>query len=405
MEFFIGTLIGLAALVVSYLAYRSQARQTFKRIHYSSFATSLIVPTTEDLAVAVKCQGEDLIYPLLCAARFENTGLSPILPSDFDAPISIRLRGSSVFRTGILSSNRPGVIDFDRHPDVLGFDLKKKEVTIGPMLLNPRDSVTLVFIADAIPDKFDVEVVGRIAGIEDMIRLPKPIEGIMATVNVRRSPAEVESSADPDTRPVASVDVFILPVIADPEGIFDGMLEVLISGTVVRSPHLVTVTVENEGSESISFGGDDIFTVQLVDSRFVRLLLAQVERRDSSSVRVPHDAIKPTSHSISVCALTLDPGEFLRVQFIVSGACSDLVVVPHGNQLRTRILNFVADGMVENNLSETEPRIFLTNQRAYLLGRSLLKEIPWLSRVMRHESSWGAARPKAGPDIGESLPR
>jgi len=404
MEFLIATFIGLAAVVLAYLTYRSQVGQALKRIHYSSFATPLIVPTSGDLPVVIKCQGEDLIYPLLCAVRLENTGLSPILPSDFDAPVRICLRGSSIFRTGILSSNRPGVIDFDRNPNILDFDPKRNEVTIEPMLLNPRDNLTLVFIADAVPEEFDVEVVGRIAGIEEMVRLPKPIEGTRATVNVKRSSREVEGSASPTARSAASVVVFILPLIADPEAMFGEALQVLFSETVVTTPRIITITVENEGPREMSFEGDSIFTVQSTDSRFVRLLLAQIERRDSSAVSMVNDAINLTNRSISVRTVKLKPGEFLRVQFVASGDCSDLVLVAHENQLITEILNFEVDSMIENNLSETEPRIFLTNQRTYLLGRSLLKEFPWLSKIIRRQPSWGTPLPKTVPEVEETPP-
>jgi hypothetical protein len=151
MDFLVGTFIGMAGLAIAYLTYRSQVGQSFKRVHYSSFIAPLLIPRSEELmrSIVIRCQGEELINPLLCVARFENTGRSPIVPSDFNSPISIRMQGPSIFRTGVLSWNRPGMIDVNRHPDALIVDLKSGEINIGPTLLNPRDSVTMAFIAAA----------------------------------------------------------------------------------------------------------------------------------------------------------------------------------------------------------------------------------------------------------------
>jgi hypothetical protein len=90
MGFVIGTLIAVLTLVVTYLAYKAQKNQSFKRLHYSSFMAPLVLSRWYDNedTITVRQDGEEFILPFLCAARIENTGRAPILPSDFNGPLT-----------------------------------------------------------------------------------------------------------------------------------------------------------------------------------------------------------------------------------------------------------------------------------------------------------------------------
>src|SRR5689334_7758833 len=109
MEFVIATLIAIVALIVAWLTYRSQLVQSFKRLHYSSFMTSLVPALNDEFVdlLTIRFDGEDLILPILCVAVIENTGKVPIIPQDFNGPLTIRSQDKAVFRGGILRPHPP----------------------------------------------------------------------------------------------------------------------------------------------------------------------------------------------------------------------------------------------------------------------------------------------------------
>jgi hypothetical protein len=393
MEFAIVTLLTIIGLGIGYLAYQSQQRQSFKRLHYTSFIMPLILPRSDEAkeSISVRQGSYNFVYPVLCAARIENTGRAPILPSDFNGPFTIRVKGPAGFRCGEVISNRPDILDM-RHPAAIDVSIERSEISIGPTLLNPRDSIAVIYVADAAPKEWELEVGGRIAGIEEIVRLPKPHEGSIISHHKIRPLLQAPDTplgSSPTPRDL-SLLIMVWPVLASPGKMFADQLQVFVDRNVVPDAHLLFVTLDNQGPPFMQTNAELGIIVKMPESSVVKLLSVTVQGADGNeqnSSAVPDDILRGFrlgSNTIQIYPPSLPFGWGLVAIFIVSGDCANLTAESLGINLgAAEIWRMETDNLIEANLAQAKPRILLTNRVLYRLWHSLKNRYPpWLKFVL-----------------------
>jgi hypothetical protein len=387
MEFAVGSLIAAAAAVIAGLAYRSQLGTSFKRIHFSSFMMPFVIPqdafTRDHLKISL--EGDQLINPYLCVVSIENTGRSPILPSDFSGPLKIRNCDAALLRMATIRWNRPDILDASQLPDIVTVGATKDvvprhELRIGPTLLNPRDKVTVYYIADVAPEKGELEVVGRIAGIEKIMRLPQRIAGISMTGNSEQVPVIYARDAKAAHQCKLTMTIAILPLLADPACAFCENLEVVVASRVVKYAQSMSILLINEASLSAQ-EGEAVITFEFHDAKIVRF---------TSHSRGEHLSAAQTSRHVrmrgSLLIITPPPlksGEDFGVIIITDGECRNFSVQPQGIEIDSRIaIRFDADTLIDDNLAQSAPRLFLSNQHLYTFWQAIRKQYPNIARVV-----------------------
>jgi hypothetical protein len=383
MEIIAATLIGMATAAFAYLTYRLQLGQSFKRLHYSSFMTPLIAPINDDVRhlLTLRCDGEDLINPILCVACVENTGRSPILSSDFSGPLIIRSRDAAIFRAGLLEFQPSYIVDV-HSLDGLHIDLVKNGLNIGPMLLNPHDKIKIIYIADIVPEQWELEVVGHIAGIDEIRRIPKPGQGTIHSFFV--TPMNLNSGRRTTTTMGSlSFEIMISPVFLDPENSFSNHLKVQVERTVVQDPHIMTVILRNDSSVPFEAEGDNIFTINVGDIIMIPLL-AQINNKNLSESVIERYVSMKGAQEISIASPKLGPGQYFTIITVISGKCSNLSFNCSDYTPRdASVIRLETEELIERNLARMEPRLFLSNQKMYQLWRFLIRKYPWLKTCVR----------------------
>jgi hypothetical protein len=384
MEFAIGTLIGIASVLLAFLGYRTGLRQSFKRIHYTSFITPLIIPDLgQSLAHVTVYQGtEELIFPFLCVARIENTGRAPILPTDFDGPIITRHHNEmAIFRYGRLGSNRPGILDPDK-PNGINVNVKGSEVCIGPTLLNPRDSITIEYVADIIPEEWELQVTGRIAGVEELLRIPRPnpISTNVSAFGTDLIPI-VDTSGSPPVLPSLTSLVMICPILIS-DANFNKKLQVLAGGREYPNAHLITVSLRNAQPSILE--EDSRRYIQLATPDAKNACLEELLVSDDSGVE-QRDRIIGNRRRYATCNAVgfrittprLPGGWGIRVSWVISGDCSEISLSSHGfNVTNSQIIRMDTTELIKNNLAQAQSRVFVTTQAFHKFRRYLENNYP-----------------------------
>src|ERR1017187_3841780 len=334
MEFAIATLLGIISLGIAYLTYISQQHQSFKRLHYTSFMTALVLPRFGDEAKAITVRQADyeFISPALCVARIENTGRAPILPSDFNGPLTIRPKGPAIFRCGELTWNRPDILD-GSHPDSVKVDVGKGEISINPILLNPHDNITVAFIADSIPDEPELEVRGRIAGVERIIKLPKPVKDATTfELRGRQLIPTTDQVADLVDQDRFSTLISVWPILASPGEMFANQLQVCVNGAAVANAHMLSILVHNPGELVMKNSVPGTIALNIAESKVVKLHFVSIcdgeGKPQNSNVARPKKYVnaRPKSRLVTIDPPDLGPGWSISAALIVSGDCTNLTV-------------------------------------------------------------------------------
>jgi hypothetical protein len=95
----------------------------------------------------------------LIEIKIFNSGYQEIRPGDYERPISFNFGGS----THILSAEKSEVIPESLQPSI---KIEGTEVLLDPILLNPKDSITIKILASQYENRPTPNV--RIAGIKDI---------------------------------------------------------------------------------------------------------------------------------------------------------------------------------------------------------------------------------------------
>jgi hypothetical protein len=331
MEFAAGVLLGIVGSYISFLALKAQLKQTDKRIHYVRFVSPFLVPRDDATREAVELylNGRQLINPHLYVVRIENSGRAPITPNDFDSPIIVRLN-KSIFTWATLSWNRSDILR-EEHK----IKMSLRELRVGPILLNPRDALTLVALVEAAED--DLSVIARAAGVEQIVQIP-PADWASALkfVNeeyLRKGEAGRESRRVPHTRlPSNALECwrFRWPLLANPDGQTQDLVddvEIRVNGVTTSQPTMLTFGITNKTGRTLSssdFGG--LITVRCPQSVFRHGSVVdqhRVGRRLQERRQLP---ISVTDHEIRISPPTLDPDDTIDLSVILDGSGDDLEI-------------------------------------------------------------------------------
>lgn len=388
MEFLIATVIAVAGLAIAYFTYRAQVAPVFKRLHYTSVAFDLVLPIVhKDLRRLFKVylNGQELINPVVCAARIQNTGKSPIRPDDFDAPLTIESAEKEViFRGGVIECDPPNIfnVDADRSGKA-PFAVKMNKFMIRPVLLNPGDKFKLAYIADMFPEKWDLSVSCRIAGVKQVARIPRLADGLRQEIYAE--PISLPGSITPSEprRDRLSLFVWVAPILANIGRGFNDSLDLRVDNRTVENPSLLCVIVSNGRNEVASHNGSSIVTVDLPGTQITRLVTRLADSSDHEHDSASHTH-KISSHKIAIKVPQLGPEDSIRVSAIISGTCSKPIVESENFTVDEAVmLQLRASDLLEKNLAEMNPRILLSNQWLYLLWQRLREKREWRSRLER----------------------
>ena len=273
-----------------------------------------------------------------------------------------------IFRGGSIESDPPNIFRVD--PDRSGeapFQVQMNKFMIRPVLLNPDDKFEVVYIADMIPEKWDLSVSCRIAGVKQAVQVPRLGDGQRVGMYAEwiGVPADV-------TQPVPSREqlylyVWSAPILADTGGRFEDSLDLRIGNKTVENPSLLYVIIKNERLQALAPSGSTEVSVDLPGTRIVRLVTrladASEDERDGASY-----VSRINSHQIVVRVPQLNSGETILVSAIVSGNCPKPIVEPKGLAADEALLIQVRAGdHIEKNLAKLNPKILLSNRRLYLI--------------------------------------
>ncbi len=104
----------------------------------------------------VSVDGKRIENPYLVVFEIANDGSKPILASDFESPLDIRLASDTYFVRSRITNRAPKDIDTD-------ISAEKTRISLKPALLNPKDSVTVTIVTAGVAPVFETRA--RVAGI------------------------------------------------------------------------------------------------------------------------------------------------------------------------------------------------------------------------------------------------
>jgi hypothetical protein len=275
--------------------------------------------------------GHRLINPHIYVVKIENSGSVPIVPGDFDSPILIRLN-QSIFLWIALSWNRPDILREEQHN--VEMSPSSQELRVGPMLLNPGDALTLVALVELADD--DLSVIGRLAGVEQIVQIP-PADWASYMTFFRKDDVDSNEGGSspkllqkPD--PVSSYKTlhciaFQPPLLTNPNnqaGPLLEMIEVKVNGTVTTNPTMLIYGFFNSTGAKLSpsdFGGP--ITVLSHQSIFRHARAYRSYHLDNAQERTTLP-IKISDHEVRIEPPGLNPDETLHLDIIVDGPGDDL---------------------------------------------------------------------------------
>jgi hypothetical protein len=163
----IGVGVGVAALALAWLSYRSHRDR--KRIEYVVTTKAGLLPgnVRHEVEVVHLDSGVSINKPWLTIVRIVNTGDRAITANDFETKLSINLVGVRRILSATVTATRPA----DLEPE-LGFN--GASIDIDPLLVNPGDAFQVQLLSDGEPS--EVSITGRVADLEivELRGLPYP---------------------------------------------------------------------------------------------------------------------------------------------------------------------------------------------------------------------------------------
>jgi hypothetical protein len=245
--------------------------------------------------------------------------------------------------------------------------------------MNPKDRVTLYYIADMIPEEWGIEVASHIAGVQKIIHLPHPrVESGSTAHTMRILPlpgATMKKELDVPDIDQLMLTVWTAPVFANPNELFRDLLDVIVDETVVENPASVVISIHNGEGEPCDFSDETEIHIDFPDAEIIRILI-QGEGEALKELDLTRRAKLVGPHTIVIRPPHLDRGETLNVCAIISGDYSSVKVsckdfLPN----QAMWVELVLDDLVGNNLAKMQPQLLLSNQKAYLLWQRLAPKL------------------------------
>ncbi|GCE21170.1 hypothetical protein [Dictyobacter kobayashii] len=164
-QFWIGVISLLIAVISLILSVWFYLRGKQKKVlSYELLSNASIVNVVKDFGERITVtleDGEAAQDARILVIHLVHIGNAPI---DIDEIYKFRFEFEphTVLRCGIQATNPPGLIDVDDWKTALSIDpLKQRYVELTPLMLNPRDSITMKIV---IRRRVPMKVTGRITG-------------------------------------------------------------------------------------------------------------------------------------------------------------------------------------------------------------------------------------------------
>ncbi|MFI9006636.1 hypothetical protein ACIGNX_05295 [Actinosynnema sp. NPDC053489] len=377
MEILIASLLSLISILIAYKTLRSQnSGGKLKRLHYTSNSFRFILPENIQLEDAeqfmkVKLDDYEFIHPMVVAVRFENTGLAPITPDDFTAPIKIHFGEHAAFTNGTIQWNRPDIFDHEKTK----VTTKNGALVIEPLLLNPRDQVTLLAVVDGFAD--DIKVTTRVAGVEEVVNIPPPNENITTDLTV--TSLLYERRADwPPAKTVEAL-AYTAPLVMNVNSSFDSTPQVYVANKRLIKPGHFLLAFKNISAKTIYTSAyTEELTFNLGGARAVHLSAHLDDKRLSESQI--SKMVLADSNTLTIRRARIKPGETLTLEAFTSGDLKISVLEKPDWIDDISHFEHSIDGFLENNLAKTSPRALLLDSRIHGVWH---RNFPRISRRLK----------------------
>jgi hypothetical protein len=161
---FIGATLALVSVAVAVIFFLMQRSK--KALAYEILTYTPLVTVNEDAKdqIEIRFKGTPVANVYLLLLRLWNNGNVSILPGDFIEPLVFRLPESAEILTAEVVQAEPDSLKPELH-------LQGAALTIAPLLLNGRDTLTLKLLIVGGEAKPVVKCGGRIAGVKAVMRL------------------------------------------------------------------------------------------------------------------------------------------------------------------------------------------------------------------------------------------
>lgn len=159
---FVGVILALVALGATLLIYRLQQQRKALSVDVSSQNQLLTVKEELEGRLQILYDGKPTKDIRLLVINVFNSGNVPITAPDFVQPLTLDTGGTSTILSAVITNADPvnlkATIDVDKH-----------HVTLVPLLLNSKDSVTIKLLVSEFSD--DVNIDGRIIGVRSISKV------------------------------------------------------------------------------------------------------------------------------------------------------------------------------------------------------------------------------------------
>lgn len=155
-KFVVATVATIAGILVPVWLWQADLSAQSLSVRLASSVALQPTETTSVPDIQISIGGVNIKSPFLSTLVLWNDGSKPILASDFELPIELRVgQGMQIVRSSI-SSVEPNNLKAE-------IDTDKQSVKLRPLLLNPEDTLTIAIITSGGQPNF--EALARIAGI------------------------------------------------------------------------------------------------------------------------------------------------------------------------------------------------------------------------------------------------
>lgn len=153
----------VVAIVVPFLLYFFWQRKR-KKLVYEIISISPVVSYEIGNKLELRFNGKTITEAYSVVIKFTNTGNQPIRDTDFKSPIKINSFGENILNAEVTGSNIPGLKQEAEWTISAG---EQSQVTLKPLLLNPKDSITTNFLVEGKVTKIE-KPTARIEGVTEI---------------------------------------------------------------------------------------------------------------------------------------------------------------------------------------------------------------------------------------------
>jgi len=157
-EFVGGVFLGLVAIIVTIILWRTQRRR--KALSYEIISRTPLLSVEDEVKgkVQILFDGNPVQDIHLVVLKIINSGNVPIVSTDYERPVSLSFGENPRILTAEVSETDPDNLE-------ISVDIQATKVMLDPVLLNGGDSITLKFLVSQLDE---INIDGRIIGVKDI---------------------------------------------------------------------------------------------------------------------------------------------------------------------------------------------------------------------------------------------